>query len=360
MVLVVALGCAPRVQPSWVDHEAPGSTHVTRAPRVAASGQLDVTRLDAAHVDDYDEPTLRAALDAYGDRAPAARFALRAARLAHHRGDDREASGLVERAGRAADAATVRAELAALAAALAPSPKIDAGKIAVLLPLSGPYAAIGSELRIAIELAPASGARWQFLDTHGTTEGATAAVEAAHAQGAIGVLGPVGQREAVAAARAAALHGLPIALLAPADGADAAAGVFRVVASAGDEGRAVAQLAAQDSYPTVAVFAPRDDHAREAADAFVDEATRLGLQVTGNGSYDPTGGDVEPDVKAFLHLVPAQNPRLAAHLARHGRTGWTTFSPDIPYTMLYVPDRYDRAAIIAAYLPYYNVELRTT
>jgi len=58
--------------------------------------------------------------------------------------------------------------------------------------------------------------------------------------------------------------------------------------------------------------------------------------------------------------VPAENPRLAAHLARHGKAGWTTFSPDIPYTLLYLPDRYDRAAIVAAFLPYYNVELRTT
>jgi ABC-type branched-subunit amino acid transport system substrate-binding protein len=168
----------------------------------------------------------------------------------------------------------------------------------------------------------------------------------------------VGQREAIAAARAATLRGVPIALLAPGDGADASAGVFRAVASAGDEGRAVAQLAAQDGYPTVAVLAPRDDVGRDAAEAFAVEAARLGLQMTAQGSYDPTGGDVEADVRAFLGLVPARNPRLAAHLARHGKAGLTTFSPDVPFTLLYVPDRYDRAAIVAAYLPYYNVELR--
>ncbi|HEU4734242.1 MAG TPA: ABC transporter substrate-binding protein, partial [Kofleriaceae bacterium] len=156
------------------------------------------------------------------------------------------------------------------------------------------------------------------------------------------------------------LYGLPIALLAPADGADPGAGVFRAIRSAADEGRAVARLAAEDSFPTVGVLAPRDDVGEEAAEAFVEEAGRLGLQVTAQGSYDPTGGDVEPDVKAFLGLVPAQNPRLAEHLARHGKAGWTTFSPDVPYSLLYIPDRYDRAAIVAAFLPYYNVELRTT
>jgi branched-chain amino acid transport system substrate-binding protein len=239
-------------------------------------------------------------------------------------------------------------------------PTLDGALIAVLLPLSGAYAALGSELRAAIELAPAGGARWLFLDTHGTPAGAAAAVDAAHARGAIAALGPVGQREAIAAARAASLDELPIALLAPADGADPAAGVFRVVDSPADEARAVAALAAQDSYPTVGVLAPRDDVGRDASEAFVAEATRLGLQVTAQGTYDPTGGDLEPEIKRFLGLVPADNPRLAAHLARHGKAGWTTFSPDIPYTMLYVPDRYDRAAIVAAFLPYFNVELRTT
>ena len=31
----------------------------------------------------------------------------------------------------------------------------------------------------------------------------------------------------------------------------------------------------------------------------------------------------------------------------------------MPFTLLYIPDRYDRAAIVAAFLPYFGVELRT-
>src|SRR5262249_18777979 len=201
---------------------------------------------------------------------------------------------------------------------------------------------------------PEAGTHWLYLDTHGTAEGAAAAVEAAVAHGAVGILGPVGQREAIAAARVAALHGIPIGLLAPADGPDPSAGVFRLVSSSADEGRAVAQLAVQDSFPTVAVLAPRDDVGRDAADGFVEEAARRGLQVTTQGSYDPTGGDVEADIRAFLGLVPASNPRLAAHLARHGKAGWTTFSPEGPFTLLYIPDRHDPAAIVPAFFPDYT------
>ncbi|MGN6104582.1 MAG: penicillin-binding protein activator, partial [Kofleriaceae bacterium] len=232
--------------------------------------------------------------------------------------------------------------------------------IAVLLPLSGRFAAIGAELKAAIQLAPAAGASWLFLDTHGDPAGAAAAVETAYARGAAAILGPVGTREAIAAARAASLRGIPIALLAPADGADPAAGVFRVVESPADEGRAVARLAAAEGFPTVAVLRPRDDVGQESADAFAAEAQRLGLTVAAIGTYDPTGGNLEPDVKRFLGLVPATNPRFAAHLARHGKKAWTTFTPEIPFSLLYIPDRHDRAALVAAFLPYFNVELRTT
>lgn len=306
----VLAGCGPKPsagQPSWLEYDARGTTHEAREPRGAGAA---TPAIDPARIDDHDEATVRAAHDALGD----------------------------ERA----------------------TPIVDPALVAVLLPLSGTYRALGGELRVAIELAPRRGTRWLPLDTKGTPEGAAAAVATAAGKGAIGLLGPVGQREAIAAARAATLHGLPIALLAPSDGADPSAGAFRVVTSPADEGRAVARLAAQASFSTVGVFAPRDDIGRETADAFIAEATRLGLQVTGQGTYDPSRGDVEHDIRAFLGLVPAQNRRLAAHLARRGKSGWTTFSPDIPYTLLYLPDRYDRAAIVAAFLPYYNVELRTT
>jgi ABC-type branched-subunit amino acid transport system substrate-binding protein len=380
---VIAVGCAGLVGcarppdprdpggPSWIERDARSELHATAPARGGAdrSSESGARRpgqpvrsdqpVTPEAIDDHDEPAIRAALDALGDRAPAGKLALRAARLAHHRGDDDDARAWLDRAATAADRAEIAAAIAALGRELA-TRVVDPALIAVLLPLSGNFAGLGSELRAAIELAPAGGTRWLYLDTKGTPDGASAAVEAAVGRGAVGALGPVGQREALAAARSAALHGLPIALLAPGDGAEPSAGVFRAVSSVGDEARAVARLAAEDSFPTVAVLAPRDDAGRDAADAFVAEAARLGLQVTAQGSYDPTGGDVEADVRRFLGLVPAENPAFAAHLARHGRSGWTTFSPEIPYSLLYLPDRYDRAAIVASFLPYYNVELRST
>ncbi len=320
--LVAACGAnAPKAE--WVERDGPayGQSHATgegSGTSPSAGAPLEIATLDAAGIDRLDEATLLIALQQVGDAAPAARLALRAARLAHHRGDAAEARAMIARAANAADEATVHTELAALAVALA-APPVDPNVVAVLLPLTGRFSSIGSELRVAIQLAPASGTTWLFLDTRGEPDGAIAAVEAAVAKGAVGILGPVGQREAIVAARAASFHQLPIALLAPADGADPAAGVFRLVDSPADEGREVARLAASESFPTVGVFAPRDDLGQEAADAFIAEATKLGLTVTGQGAYDPTSGDLEADVKKFLNLIPALNPRLASNLAKNGK-----------------------------------------
>ncbi|HEY0250615.1 MAG TPA: penicillin-binding protein activator, partial [Kofleriaceae bacterium] len=359
--LLVLAACGPKPQAAWVEQEQP---HVTATATRAvdtpvAAKPVDLAKLSPAVIDELDEATARAVVDRLAGKAPAARVALRAARLAHHRGDDVTARADLERARGATDEGELRADLAALASELI-DVAVKTDVIAVLLPLSGRYGALGSELRAAIGLVP--GVKWAFIDTRGEPEGATAAVDEAAKRGAIAIMGPVGTREVTAAARAAALRGIPIALLGPEDGADPAAGVFRLVGSPADEGRAVAALAKADSFPTAAVLAPRDEIGAEAADAFAVEAARLGITIAARGTYDPTGGDVEPDIKQFLNLVPARNPELAEHLrrAKTQKLGWETFTPDIEFSLLYVPDRYDRAAIVAAFLPYYNVELRTS
>ncbi|MFT3691845.1 MAG: penicillin-binding protein activator [Kofleriaceae bacterium] len=355
------VACGPKPPATWVEsdqHQAHATPNTTGAATTAPV-KVDLAKLTPAVIDELDEATCLAVIDQLAGKAPAAHVALRAARLAHHRGDDVAAKAAIDRASSTADLADVKAQLTALAGELI-DVAVTPGVIAVLLPLSGRYGSVGAELRAAIELVP--GVKWSFIDTRGEPDGATAAVDEAAKRGAIAILGPVGAKEVTAAARAAALRGIPIALLGPEDGADPAAGVFRLVGSPADEGRAVAALAKSQSFPTAAILAPRDDVGAEAANAFAEEAAHLGITIAARGTYDPTGGDVEPDIKQFLNLVPAKNPELAEHLrrAKTQKIGWETFTPDVEFSLLYIPDRYDRAAIVAAFLPYYNVELRTS
>ncbi|MCE9578920.1 MAG: penicillin-binding protein activator [Deltaproteobacteria bacterium] len=405
-IAALAIGCGHAPRSSWVEEDlAPGRSHAdgaaagaggagqgsahVRAPdKAAAEAALaraisagapraiiiaagDVTAHGgalggnsdavAAAIDRATAPELEAAWATLDPAlAPAGATALRRALLAHHAGDDDAARAWLARARGAADLA---GPLVAIADALGKSlgAPVDRATIAVLVPRTGRFAGLGKELEVAIRIAASgTGVKLVVLDTGGDEPGAVAAVDKAIAAGAVAILGPVGEREAQAAARRASAAGVPIALLAPGDGADPAAGVFRMTTSPADEAALAAGVAAAEGSPTVGIFAPRDDVGDAMAEAFAAAATARGLQVTADGRYDPTGSDLEPDVKQFLGLVPAQNPRLAAHLRRYGQRGWQSFVPDVPFAILYIPDRYDRAALVAAFLPYLGVEVRTT
>jgi ABC-type branched-subunit amino acid transport system substrate-binding protein len=308
---------------------------------------------------------------------PSAHVALRLARVAAHAGSEREARAWLARvrdAGAGPDQAWVAERARELGAALRRGRAVDPAVLAVLLPLSGRHARVGSEMRAAIELAAAdaaSGARLVFLDTAGDPARAVRAVEdAVQRHRAVGILGPVGQQTALAAAARAAELGVPIALLAPADdagsgpgsgpgsGADAAVGVFRLWSSAAWEAAEAARLAVALGHTRLAVLAPRDEHGEVAAAVFAAQARALGAEVQ-RGGYDPTGSELEPDLRAFLGLTPLTNERLRRHLRRQGRDGWKTFTPDIGFELLYIPDEHERAALVASFLPYYNVEVRS-
>ena len=233
--------------------------------------------------------------------------------------------------------------------------------IAILLPLSGTYASIGVELRAALTLAAAdTGVPVQFIDTKGTEDGAETAVGTAAGAGANTLIGPVGDKESRAAARAAVRRGLAIGLLSPADdGSSVKAQVFRLWPSRESEAREAASIAVELGFGAPAILAPRDELGRSVAKAFTEAAKAAGATSVRTGFYDPTATELEPDLKRFLGLEVQTNQRLRRHLRRYGRKkGWKTFSPDVDFDLLYIPDTYDRAALVASYLPFFNVELR--
>jgi ABC-type branched-subunit amino acid transport system substrate-binding protein len=373
---VAALACVPGGGPLALDEpgarahlgaaleRGAAAAAVPLACRVSAlGGGLDAGQRDAltALVDELaprelDEAWLLCEPGAW----PAPLVAFRRMALALHRGELGRARALVgeirdpalaERAAALVDAADARAV-------------VDAGAVGVLLPLSGPYAKIGQELRLALEAAAEgqAGVTLHFADTGGDEARAAAAVdELVDRHHVVVIVGPVGEREAGAAAARAAALGVPIALLSPLEGAaDPGAGVFRLWTSAGDRARLAARAAVGRGFEAPAVLAPRDETGAAQAAAFADECARLGHAVVARGEYDPTGTDLEPDVKAFLGLDPAKNERLRKHLAAHKKDGWKTFSPDVAFDLLYVPDAAPRAALVVAFLVYFNVELRTS
>ena len=297
-------------------------------------------------------------LDAHAFPAPL--LAARRVRLALHRGEVARARELLaDIVGDDALAAAARDAVAVSERRVQVAPAL----IGVLLPLSGARAPLGRELRAAIESAAADapGIKLVFVDTGGDEARAAQAVDdLVDQQHPVALLGPVGERESAAAAARALALGVPIALLTPTEGLAAPReGVFTLWSSGEDRARLAARAALQLGYEAPAVLAPRDDAGRAQARAFADEAAALGHPVVASGEYDPSATDLEPDVKAFLGLEPGKNERLREWLRKHPKDGWKTFSPDVGFDVLFVPDAHDHAALVVAFLVYFNVELRT-
>lgn len=293
-----------------------------------------------------------------GESDAAAIVDLRMALVLRHRGNRKGALRLLKRA---EHADRLKAHLAALRASLK-SPAVDPSLIAVLLPMSGKYAAIGEELWAGMSLASGenTSARVAVYDTLGTEAGATKAVQAAVDAGALLALGPAGRVESRAAALAAANAQMPIALLAPENnGTDAQSGVFRLALAPSFEAQQAAIVAMELGYRLLAIMTPRDALGLEQTRAFVKTATAAGAEVVAIGSYDPTGANMQKDFKKFLQIEATVNPRYRKHIRAYGKNSWKSFTPTLSFDFLYIPDTVERGSLAASYLPFFNVEVRT-
>jgi ABC-type branched-subunit amino acid transport system substrate-binding protein len=376
LAAAVAVGCQQAPAPARPTGPPPGERHIGVGPGLMDSeadagpgGRDSQPRMSeaeaeaiAARVEQMSAAQLAASWARMDPDADAAQtVALRLALLRRHAGDLADARRWLGRAGSGARAREV-------AAALDLDRPARAAQVAVLLPLSGRHARLGREMRLAIEVAAEDeegepdGARvtLRFYDTRGEASEAARQVERAAADGAVGILGPVGQAEARAAARRSIDHGVAIGLLAPDEaGAAPEVGVFRLWPSASWEAGEAARLAIELGHEALAVLHPRDAQGAAQAEAFRRAAEAAGARVVASGDYDAGAAQLEADVKRFLGLDPARNERLRRHLRQRGAKGWKSFSPDVDFDLLYVPDQHRGAALVAAFLPYFNVEVRS-
>lgn len=292
--------------------------------------------------------------------APAPMVALRLALLTRHAG---ELGPAVQWLGRVRGKGPMAKRARAIEKQLVAQRKVNPKIVAVLLPLTGRYRALGREARPAIQLAATTvgEVELRFLDTGGVAERAQAAVEKAVFElDAVAILGPLGMKESRAAASRAAELGVPMALLSSGGEAAPELGIFRLWSSPAWEAREAARIAVALGYDQLAVLAPRDEVGALQAAEFQRAATRARVKVVASGQYEPTGSNLQPDIKRFLGLDPKKNKRLRKHLLKWGtKRGWKTFSPEVKFELLYIPDVHTRAALVASYLPYFNVEVRS-
>jgi branched-chain amino acid transport system substrate-binding protein len=251
-----------------------------------------------------------------------------------------------------------------------PPATTDTIRVGLLLPLSGANAGIGKAMLNAAQLAVFDFADRQLellpVDTHGTPQGAEAAVVTAIGDGVQIILGPLlaGSVRAVAPATRAA-HVPVIAF--SSDRRISGNGVYTMGFLPEDHVRRVVSYAASRGITRFAALAPDNTYGATVFEALRDVVTKLGAEVVAARFYDPTAGDFTDVVRS---LADYDNRREALLKQRKELTkidddvsrqalkrleSLQTIG-DLPFDALLIADGGKRLLSVAALLPFYDVD----
>ncbi len=197
--------------------------------------------------------------------------------------------------------------LEVLAQAL-PAPLVAArtgGRIALLLPLSGPAAGQAATVRDGFlsayyQLPEATRPALDVDDTGAIS--AAAAIAQAHAAGASFIVGPL-TREDVAAVADLGTQSIPVLALnfLPA-GRTAPAGLYQFALSPEEEAQLVARRILQDGHRRGVALVPRGDWGNRVIDAFTRELIAGGGSLITQAVYDPSEHDYGYELKGILQV----------------------------------------------------------
>lgn len=193
---------------------------------------------------------------------------------------------------------------------LMPPPSARSGTAAVLVPLSGPQGALGAALLNAAQLALFELGDPAFallaFDTKGTAEGAAQAAQAAIAQGAEIIVGPLLSSEVKAAAFHSRAANIPLVGFTT-DRTAAGAGVYVLGFLPGPQADRVLAQAQAAGLKRVAVLAPGNDYGRRLVEYLAEQAGLGGSAIVAQGFYDPAAQDWAMAANNLVKANPA-NP----------------------------------------------------
>jgi ABC-type branched-subunit amino acid transport system substrate-binding protein len=296
---------------------------------------------------------------------------LRLGRLRAHVRDFRGAAALFARGLAGADAKhPARTALTAERDRLAARDQAVAGRIGVLLPVSGPYAGIGKSAFAAVKLAAegdATAPRFELFleDTGGEADRAAAAVERLVLEKKVtAIIGPVGVLESQAAALAAERAEVPIITLTGGEGVTGLGPFsFRHRLTRGAYARSLARYALdQMGLRTFAVLYPESDYGREMRDAFWKTVEQAGGEVKAAEGYSLRAPQFNGPIKRLVgraQLDARAKDERWAEINRKARDPAMRVPPIVDFEAVFVADTADRARQILPFLAYWDVELKT-
>lgn len=234
--------------------------------------------------------------------------------------------------------------------------------IAVVLPLTGEYALPGGQLRDAIQLASrvVGGVELVVQDSGGTADGCQKAVEKAVLEsGAALVLGPLTREETLGCAPTAqALH-TPMLPFSSADEALAVGDqIFRPYPSVSEQISVLLDdLMGARGWGRFAIIHPKTPFGEAAARAFQALVEARGGTVAAKVDYEPSATDFRSVAKVLGKKdYKARSGEYYAVQQAVRRNGGdpkkATLPPTIDYDAIFVPDGYQRAALLASALAF--------
>lgn len=241
------------------------------------------------------------------------------------------------------------------------------GVVALLLPLSGPLAGVGQPMMQAAQLAFAAPGSPQLdvKDTGGTLQGAAAAAQAAVAEHAGIILGPLTSAETAAVAPIA--RGANTAVLAfTNDPAQAQPGVWTLGITPGEQVRRLVAAAQAQGRTQFAAILPSTDFGRAMGQALNQATAAAGIPPPDIRFHDPgmasinavvrdlsgyatRRAPVDAKIKQAREQNTAAGRQQAVELAR-------TPIPPPAFSALLLADTGEALAEIAALLPYYDID----
>ncbi len=238
-----------------------------------------------------------------------------------------------------------------------------AGRVGVLLPLTGEYAPPAQRLRDAITLANDRAGKpldLVFRDTAGDPDTALdAARDLVLAQGCVALIGPLHRDAVAAAAPAAQGMGVPmVALTQSGDPTKVGEYVYRGFLSLESQVDALLDHAtAARGFTRFAVLHPSNAYGEQARDLFVSAAGARGVSVTQIVSYDPTATDFREQAqqlgqKDYVQRSDEYRKLKKAAVERHQDPDKVVLPPIIDFDAIFIPDNYRRAALVASSLAY--------
>ena len=241
-----------------------------------------------------------------------------------------------------------------------PPPSTEKLRVALLLPLSGQNAALGSAMLDAAQMAlfDVADERLELLprDTQGRPDAAAEAARGAVADGARLIIGPLLAGEVGAVKPIAHAANVPVLAFSTAVQL-AGDGTYLMGFLTRQEVERVTNFAHGKGVDRFAVLAPRSPYGDIAVDALRAATQASGASLTHTEYYDPAAQDLTPAVQRLVGVKvdPATARKLEKQAQSKGEPPPEP-PPPLDFDAVLLPEGGQRLKAVAPLLPYYDVD----